>query len=782
MRKLVVVRGCPGSRKSSFILNDLGLAGHVLSSDDLRAVLGSPMMTPTGAMILPQDQNGRVMAMLRDILRERMERGETLAVDMVQESLSDLKPYLELAHKHRYETLIVDFGAVPLERALADNLRRTEYKVVPSTTVERMYAMIAATPTLKAVRERANDPDSIFSASAAAPTVVEWSADGSHVDAAKSWLAVPMRDLSRYREVVHVGDLQGCHTVVAGPEGPYFQGLDDDRFHIFVGDFCDRGVENGKVMRWMLDEVVGRDNVALIRGNHETHLERWADGLPSVSEEFSERTLPQLHADGITREDVGRLVDTLDECLFYRWNDQKVMVTHAGLPTTPARPELISSRQYTHGAGPFEDPVDTRFSEIAPRDWIQVHGHRNARDLPPQASSRSFNLEGKIEFGGELRLAVLSESGWRTESYANRVFGAPPKPRSRDVATMPEWMLRETRAPAKLSPETVTALRAHKGVNERTASKSGPHVVSFGFSKSVFYDRTWDDVVVKARGLFMQRDSFEIVARSYDKFFNLGERPETEFDTLMVTLQFPVVAYLKENGFLGILGYDSSTDSLFSSSKTFAEGDFADLFRKHLDATLAKEKQERLKRWLRENEAGMSFEVIDPVADPHIVPYDAAKIVLLDVLHRSESGERASYEKTATIAAKFGLEAKEMVARFKSKEALAGFLRRVDSLEYRYRGRPIEGFVIEDARGFQFKVKSPFYAFWKQLRGQVGRIVSHRNKGTQWKVPDIATLADPALAREFLEWADQQDTETLQRSSITALREEFEKCAVAPAP
>ena len=404
--------------------------------------------------------------------------------------------------------------------------------------------------------------------------------------------------------------------MLAGPGGPLAAGLDAKKFYIFVGDFLDRGIENAQVMRWLLDNAVGQKNVAMIRGNHENHIELWAYGLPEVSDEFADRTLPQLEAAGLTPDDALRLVDSLVETFFYAWNGHKVMVTHGGLPTVPARPELISSRQYTHGAGAYEEPVDSRFSQIAPDDWIQVHGHRNAQELPIQAAPRSYNLEGRVEFGGELRLAILGDDGWRTEAYGNRVFGAKPDLKPRHAKTTPDWMQRETRAPIALSPETVAALRAHKGVNERPASKDAPNIVSFGFSKTVFYDRSWDDVVVKARGLFMQKADNEIVARSYDKFFNLGERPETTAPALFDGLAFPVRCYLKENGFLGIAGYNSQTDALFTSSKTFAEGDFATLFRKHFNAALPSHQQSRLRTWLRGNEASMTFEVIDPELDP----------------------------------------------------------------------------------------------------------------------------------------------------------------------
>ena len=87
------------------------------------------------------------------------------------------------------------------------------------------------------------------------------------------------------------------------------------------------------------------------------------------------------------------------------------MVTHGGLSTIPPRPELISYRQYVRGSGRYDDPVDQQFERQAPPGWIQVHGHRNVAQLPIQAAPRSFNLEGRVEYGGALRVMLMDAQG-----------------------------------------------------------------------------------------------------------------------------------------------------------------------------------------------------------------------------------------------------------------------------------------------------------------------------------------------------------------------------------
>ncbi len=759
MRKLVLVRGAPASGKSRFLSETLGFEGAIVSSDAIRTLVAGVVMGPHGAMTVSQEQNARVARMMREIVGERMARGDTLAVDMVHEGVSDLNPWLELAAENGYESLVVEFGGMPLAEALRRNAARREHARVPESTVARMHASILAHPAA----------DHAFKAGE--PTVVEWAADGSHMARVTGWLDVPHYDMSAYERVVHVGDIQGCHTVLAGPGGPLEGGPRDDTLYVLVGDLLDRGIENGKVMRFVLDELVGRPNVAFVRGNHERHLELWSRGLPAVSDDFSRQTLPQILAAGVTPADAGELCARLRDVFTYHWRGQDVLVTHGGLAGVPARPWMISTSQYVSGTGHYDEPVDRRFSEGAPGNWTQVHGHRNPHGLPALAAPRSFSLEDRVEFGGNLRLAILDASGWRVEEHRNRVF-TKEAPRARDERTTPDWMLRGDRAPTTLPDATVGALRAHKGVRERQASAASPHVSSFGFTKNVFYERAWDDVAVKARGLFVNRHTNGVVARSYDKFFNAGEVADTAPEALGGSLEFPLRAFDKANGFLGILGYDDAAEDLFVASKSLAEGRFADMFRSILASAVPDHTRTRMARWLRDNEACMAFEVIDPVGDPHIVRYDKPGLVLLDVFHRSATGERLSFDKLRNVAKVFGLTPKEQVARLRDAAALEGFLARTSRLDYRINGRETEGFVIEDAAGFMFKQKAGSYTFWKRMRGQVDYMLRARSRDEPWSPNRVGDTADPALALEFLDWASSQTDEALGRG-IIVLRERF---------
>ena len=48
MRKLIVNRGASGSGKSTFLHDQLGLEGHVVSMDEVKLMMGAPVLDPTG--------------------------------------------------------------------------------------------------------------------------------------------------------------------------------------------------------------------------------------------------------------------------------------------------------------------------------------------------------------------------------------------------------------------------------------------------------------------------------------------------------------------------------------------------------------------------------------------------------------------------------------------------------------------------------------------------------------------------------------------------------------
>ena len=76
----------------------------------------------------------------------------------------------------------------------------------------------------------------------------------------------------------------------------------------------------------------------------------------------------------------------------------------------------------------------------------------------------------------------------------------------------------------------------------------------YNYSESSQYRRHWDDVTLNCRGLILDND-MNIVARSWKKFFNYGQRP------LTISTNDPVEVTDKKDGSLGILHRNPVTGS-----------------------------------------------------------------------------------------------------------------------------------------------------------------------------------------------------------------------------
>ena len=163
---------------------------------------------------------------------------------------------------------------------------------------------------------------------------------------------------------------------------------------------------------------------------------------------------------------------------------------------------------------------------------------------------------------------------------------------------------------------------------------------TFNFNEDAFYEGVWNkNTTVKARGLFINTNTNEIVARSYDKFFLLDQYSYSTIDNFTA----PLVAYKKYDGFLGIVGYDRESDKIiFCSKSTIApEGIFAELFRKKLEPQI--NDMEMLKEFLRDNNVSLVFECIAHKEDEHLIKYRGDYCILLDIVHNTIEYKNEEY-------------------------------------------------------------------------------------------------------------------------------------------
>ena len=246
----------------------------------------------------------------------------------------------------------------------------------------------------------------------------------------------------------------------------------------------------------------------------------------------------------------------------------------------------------------------------------------------------------------------------------------------------------------------------------------GNDVVSLNFTRDAFQDGVWNDETIKARGLFINKVTGDIVARSYNKFFQYDETLETK-EYVDNHLVYPLYISKKFNGFLGILS--AYNNEFFIATKSTNDGEYCGYFKNILYNTIFKNEQEtkELFNTLKENNCSAVFEVMDMENDQHIV-YEEQPLALLDFIPNSLDlrGIDKDVELSETLKNKINLKSVVIAKNKKinSKEELEQFLQDMEENE-------LEGAVITDSNGFMWKFKTNFYCFWKTERNQLERIL-----------------------------------------------------------
>lgn len=188
------------------------------------------------------------------------------------------------------------------------------------------------------------------------------------------------------------------------------------------------------------------------------------------------------------------------------------------------------------------------------------------------------------------------------------------------------------------------------------------------------------------------------------------EKCDPTLGEVLTKSKYPVTAYHKYNGYLGLLSYDFVNDDFFIATKSTNQGDYKEWFKQIL--TDRGVLTDDLKQYLKDNDVTFVFEVIDPFNDPHIIEYEYQTVILLDVIRNSFEYEKYSYRDVVKVANDFGLEHKYPLKVLHNQEELDKFLKDFDTL---YEDK-LEGAVFEDANGWMYKYKTKYYKFWKEMR------------------------------------------------------------------
>lgn len=259
----------------------------------------------------------------------------------------------------------------------------------------------------------------------------------------------------------------------------------------------------------------------------------------------------------------------------------------------------------------------------------------------------------------------------------------------------------------------------------------GPLEITSWKFKEFEYARPDVDLPIRARGLFTQGG--KIVARGYDKFFNVNEVSPTKLDILM-KMKGPFSASTKENGCIILISGLEDGTLLVCSKHSTGESSYNrrkdQKFVAQHSVQGSKAVYEQLERIGRKPEelANILYkmnvtavlELCDDSFEEHIVKYpkELAGLYLHGLNFNVKKFQTYPIEKVAQFADDWGFRKIEYDF-FEKFDDLWAFL---ENLKTRglYKGRELEGFVVRckdkgDDFFFKYKFEEPYYLF-RQLR------------------------------------------------------------------
>ncbi|WQF77294.1 hypothetical protein CDEST_02308 [Colletotrichum destructivum] len=354
--------------------------------------------------------------------------------------------------------------------------------------------------------------------------------------------------------------------------------------------------------------------------------------------------------------------------------------------------------------------------------------------------------------------------------------------------------------------KVASMVRALDGAKKLSKSKAG----GFSCKKTSFDVKTsqdgvvvdswkmqeWDykkkDLPTYARGLFTTKNRGnepEIVVRGYDKFFNVGEVPETKWENILTRTRGPYELTLKENGcIIFVSGLEDGTLLVCSKHSTGERGDSdishaiagERMIEKQL-AALGKTKED-LARELRDRNATAVAELCDDAFEEHILEYGPDKAGLYIHGINLNLPEFVTYPSTLvqSFGDAWGFRQVGLITMHDVNEVKA-FLEQVAETGA-YGDRDVEGFVIRCKEShdpasapyrdwfFKYKFEEP-YLMYRQWRECTKAMIT--GKPPRYKKHIKITEEYLLYARRRLQ-ADKDLAKLYQQNhGIIALRNDF---------
>ncbi|RKP30104.1 hypothetical protein METBISCDRAFT_17114 [Metschnikowia bicuspidata] len=354
-----------------------------------------------------------------------------------------------------------------------------------------------------------------------------------------------------------------------------------------------------------------------------------------------------------------------------------------------------------------------------------------------------------------------------------------------------ERLLRTLRSSDEIVQSSVRGQRRVTHKRYKVTTTNGPvHIDNWKFPEFDFA-RKYDSMPCHARGLFTSSNA--IVARGYDKFFNIDEFQMVKLETLERECEGQFIVSTKENGcimfFAGLpdstllvcsknLTGDLESDRL-GKLKHYEQG-IVDII-KQLQK-IGKTTHDLAKELYTQGLTAVA-ELCDDSYEEHIIPYPPTitGLYLHGLNYNKKSFETRDMASVSDFADAWGFR-KVSYTSFETYQSLISYMSAAAALG-KHEGREIEGFVIRCKRAgkdffFKYKFEQPYFLY-RQFREATLKLFSTERKrnirevlSTYSKFKRI-TLAYLEFAQDYFAKYPEAQEEFHKNIGIIKLRQKF---------
>ena len=410
---LVALIGASGSGKSSFAKTYFKPT-EVLSSDYFRSLLSDD----------ETDQSVTTAAFesLYFVAGKRLDNGRLTVIDATNVQKHARKKIIELARSQNVfaAAIVLDMPApICIER----NKQRPNRSFGPKVVQNQVRELQTSLRNLKKEGFRyvylLNSPEEV-----------------SNTEVARTKLWSDKRDESGPFDII--GDIHGCYDELCELLSKLGYDVDPDdaraqategRRAIFLGDLCDRGPHNARVLRLVMN-MVKSGHALCVPGNHDAKLLRKLRGADVTISHGLDRTLAELNNE--SPQFIAEVVQFIDSLVsHYVLDGGRLVVAHAGLSETLQGRSSGKVRDFclygdtTGETDEYGLPVRLNWAEEYRGRALVVYGHS------PSENVRSINnticIDTGCVFGGRLSAYRYPEREL-VDVPAKKEYYSPAKP------------------------------------------------------------------------------------------------------------------------------------------------------------------------------------------------------------------------------------------------------------------------------------------------------------------------------------------------------------------